>query len=227
MKSLRTLRFAALAAAVAGAAVVSTPAVAEVSATAGVANIYLFRGLDLGAGTPAVSGSLDYNHSSGLFAGIWASSGDSSWGSETDLYAGYAYSSDAFGLKAGVYKYTYRDPDLDYAELGLNFTAGSFFADAYLGIDETGPSSAPVDNKNNYYDVGYTYEKYTLKYGMTDNDALDTDYSHLDLTYAYNDNLSFTLSGVVDADDSSLAAGGKDPLFVVSYKLPLDLPAAK
>ena len=40
------------------AAFAVTPAHAEVSASAGIASTYLFRGLDLGSGTPAVSGEL-------------------------------------------------------------------------------------------------------------------------------------------------------------------------
>ena len=44
MKSLRTVRYSMLAAAVATAAAVSTPAVAEVSANASVASAYLWRG---------------------------------------------------------------------------------------------------------------------------------------------------------------------------------------
>ena len=42
-------------------------------------------------------------------------------------------------------------------------------------------------------------------------------YTHLDVAYAYNPNLAFTLSQVIDVD-----AGQKgDPLFAVSYAIPL------
>ena len=50
--------------------------------------------------------------------------------------------------------------------------------------------------------------------------AGDGDYSHLDLGYQYNDNLSFTVSKVIDTDDDTQE---DDTLFVVSYSLPIDL----
>lgn len=217
MKSLRTLRFAALAAAVAGAAVVSTPAVAGVSATAAVANMYLWRGQNLGGGAPVVSGSLDYSHDSGLFAGIWGSSAGPD--QETDLYVGYAYSSDAFTAKATFYDYFYsRSAGAvgDLQEAVLSFSASGFFADAIIGMGDF--------EEGNYYDVGYTKDKYTIKYGMMDAEDLngpDTDYSHLDLSYAFNERVAFTVSGIVDAGDANTIE--KDPLFVVSYTLPIDL----
>ena len=57
----------------------------EVSASVGVANMYLWRGYDLGDGDAAISGDLKATHDSGAYAGIWASSGDASWGTEYDL----------------------------------------------------------------------------------------------------------------------------------------------
>ncbi|MFP5383474.1 MAG: TorF family putative porin [Gammaproteobacteria bacterium] len=96
MTSLRTVRHSLLAATVAGAAVVSIPAAAEVSANAAVANVYLWRGLDLGAGVPAVSGGLDYGHESGLYAGVWGSSSGPT--QEVDFYAGWAKEFDGFSV---------------------------------------------------------------------------------------------------------------------------------
>ena len=67
---------------------VAPVAAGELSASAGVATSYLWRGFDLGAGDPAVSASLDY--SEGMFyAGAWVSSGDASAGTEYDLYMKY------------------------------------------------------------------------------------------------------------------------------------------
>ncbi len=231
MKSLRTVRYSLLAAAVAGGAMFSTAASAEVSATAGVANLYLWRGQNLGNGSPVVQGSLDYSHDSGLFAGVWGSSAGPD--QEVDLYAGYAYSSDDFGLKATVYDYSYprtTNPNAqgDLQELIVGVTAGSFFADAVLGI---------ADYDDNYVDVGYTVGKFTGKIGfmLADGDDstpttaatpanLDEDYIHADLTYAYNERLAFTVSGILDDQDDSIFAGANtDPLFVVSYTLPLEL----
>lgn len=218
MKSLRTVRYSLLAAAVAGGAIISAPAAAGVSATAGVANLYLWRGQNLGAGAPVVMGSLDYGHDSGVFAGVWGSSAGPD--QEVDLYAGYAYSSDAFGFKVTAYDYSYPRSGVQGAlnEIALNVTAGGFFADYILGIEDFEDTS--------YADVGYTYEKFTGKVGymMTDDVTPDSNYTHADLTYAYNERLSFTVSGIVADDDASVFAGSnKDALFVVSYVLPLEL----
>lgn len=217
MKTLRTVRYSLIAAAVAGATLVSTPVSAEVSATAGVASLYLWRGQNLGGGTPVVSGSLDYGHESGLFAGIWGSSAGPD--QEVDLYGGYAYSTDDFGVKVTFYDYFYprtAGATGDLQELVLSVNASGFFADAIIGVGDF--------EDGNYYDVGYTYDKYTVKYGMTDGEDLtgpNTDYAHLDLAYAFNENLTFTLSGPVDSDALSAVEGIEDPLFVVSYVLPI------
>jgi uncharacterized protein (TIGR02001 family) len=228
MKSLRTVRYSLIAAAVAGAAVVSTPAFAGVSATAGVASLYLWRGQNLGGGTPVVSGSLDYGHDSGIFAGVWGSSGDTTNGHEIDLYAGYGYSSDAMSFKVTAYDYTYPRGALQGAlqEVVLSFGASGAFVDVIVGMGDF--------EEANYVDFGYTMDKITGKVGMMMADdtmctpaaiaaGLSCNYTHVDVTYAYNKNLSFTVSGVADADDGAAVAGIEDPLFVVSYALPLDL----
>ena len=69
------LRTGIAALALAGTAIVASPAMAEVSASAAVANMYLWRGIDLGDGSAAVSGDLVYSNS-GAYVGIWVSSGD-------------------------------------------------------------------------------------------------------------------------------------------------------
>ena len=214
MKSLRTVRYSLIAAAVAGAAVVSTPASAEVSATAGIASAYLWRGVELGTGTPAVFGSLDYTHESGLFAGVWGSSGDTASGSEVDLYAGYAFSSDAFGFKVTAYDYSYPRFSAakgDLQEVVVGVTASGFFADAVIGVADL--------QKNYYYDAGYTMDKYTAKVGMMNPKGAANNYTHVDLSYAFNSNLAFTVSGIVDAETGGPA--DQDALFVVAYTIPL------
>lgn len=212
---LRTVRLSLLAATVAGTAVVSTPSFAEVSATAGVANLYLWRGQNLGGGSPVVMGSLDYTHETGLFAGAWGSSAGPD--SEVDLYAGYEYEGEDFGFTAAFYDYSYPRSATtgDLQEAYVSLGAAGFKAEAYVGMGDW--------EDDNYFAVGYTHGKFGAKVGMTALDAADSDYSHLDLSYAWNDNLSFTVSGVLDADDASMVTDVEDPLFVVSYSLPLDL----
>ena len=61
---------------------------------------------------------------------------------------------------------------------------------------------------------------YNILYGAWDIDAVGADeYTHIVLSYAYSDNLSFAVSKA----SADLAVGGveEDPLFVVTYNVPL------
>ena len=80
---------------------------------------YRFRGYSLSGGDPAVQGTINVNHSSGFYAGAWASSLDGNgpvlgfYGDvELDLYAGWT-GSVAKGLTAdvGVLRYVYPSND--------------------------------------------------------------------------------------------------------------------
>ena len=58
----------------------------------------------------------------------------------------------------------------------------------------------------------------------TFSDTEDKDYYHLDLSYAYNDNVSFTLSQVVSSDlDEDENGPDRSPKVVVTYSLPIEL----
>ena len=76
-----------------------------------------------------------------------------------------------------------------------------------------------------YYTLSGAYESFSATLGYSDSEAADSDYTHLDLAYAYNDNLSFTLSKIVENDGAKENDGGmnEDTLFVVSYSLPIDI----
>ncbi|MFN3515648.1 MAG: TorF family putative porin [Novosphingobium sp.] len=96
-----------------GCGLAATPAFAdetdppsEIAVTGNVALVtdYRFRGISLSAGDPAVQGSIAVNHSSGFYAGAWASSIEDSpvYGKmELDLYAGWTGSVGA-GVTADV-----------------------------------------------------------------------------------------------------------------------------
>lgn len=234
MKSLRTLRFAALAAAVAGAAVVSTPAFAGVSASAGVASLYLWRGYNLSNGAPQIFGGVEYATDVGAYAGVWGSN-SADIGQEVDIYAGFRGTAGDLSYNIGYYDYTYPQAkgiatlsgnparESDFEEVTVSGSFKGFTLEAWLGMGDTGGVVVNADgdatNENNYYAASYAYDKYSVKVGMTDNSVANTDYIHTDLGYKYNDNLAFTLSKVVDDDDGV----EDDTLFVVSYTLPLDL----
>lgn len=98
LTSIRGLFAATL---LAGTAFAATPALAQeteapseftISGSAAIVTDYRFRGISLSGGDVAVQGSIGVNHSSGLYAGVWASSLEDSavYGStEVDAYAGW------------------------------------------------------------------------------------------------------------------------------------------
>lgn len=223
-KTMSSFRLAALGLAVSGSLLTAQHAAAEVEVAASVAvsSMYFWRGQSLGSGSPAVSGDISAS-TAGAYVGIWGSSGDDALGNEYDLYAGYGAEMDGFSFDISVWNYNYpNDPT------GAYDTFGSL-SEVILSL-----GFGPVTFT--YYDNvagGTGYEYYTLEGGMgsfsaklgySDPEGPDNNYTHLDLTYAYNDNLSFTVSKL-DNEEFDEAEGGvnEDTLFVVSYSLPIDL----
>jgi uncharacterized protein (TIGR02001 family) len=227
------LSAAALATSVAlGAAVVPSIASAEVSATIGAANMYLWRGLNLTPGGAQVSGSLDYSQASGFYAGAWTSTETD--GHETDLYLGFGNEIGGFSYDISYWKYLYpedRDPttgfgvdmgDNDLSEYALSVGYGPVTASAYIAA-ESGADD------NNYYTLAATMGDFTLLYGWWDLEfgtvaGIQNEYSHLTLSYAFNDNLSFSISKAdSDLPKEDPAYIEEDPLFQVSYSMTFDL----
>lgn len=202
----------------------------EIGASAGVASMYLWRGVDLGDGSPAVFGDLTYSVG-GAYAGIWGSSGDSTLGNEYDLFAGYGGDIGMFTYDLSVWNYNYSDAGLggvldvdddttgELTEVILTLGVGPVTFQYYDNI--AGASGYE------YYTLAGVMGQFTLKAGMHKPGVSDSDMTHLDLIYAYNDRLAFTLSKIVDddtEDDSAGIDGYDDDLkFVVSYSLPIDL----
>ena len=89
---------------------------AEVSAAVGAANMYYWRGLDLGAGDPMVWGDLKVS-GGGAYAGIWGASGDAVNGQEYDLYAGYGGEAGDFKYDISVWSYAYPSVEVDPGDL--------------------------------------------------------------------------------------------------------------
>jgi len=213
MNTMKSLLATAIA-----ASALSVPAMAdvEVAASVGIASAYLWRGQDLGNGSPAVSGDIVAS-SGGAYGGIWGSSGDDSLGNEYDLFAGYGTELGDVSVDISVWNYLYPDSGEsqgtfgDLSEVILSVGFGPVAVTYYDNVaGATGYS---------YLTVGAEFGAFSATYGTTSNDDSDDDYAHLDLGYSYNDNLSFTLSQVVDQDDNQ---GVDDDLnFVVSYSIPL------
>ena len=86
-----------------------------------------------------------------------------------------------------------------------------------------------------YYALGAEYGNFSVILGVNDFDepagqTYDDDITHLDVAYAYNDNLSFTVSktSVDDEINANVNASGTpgpiddDTLFIVTYSLPIE-----
>lgn len=204
MKTVSVLKKTVLAAAVAMAPAM---AAAEISGTVGAASQYLWRGQQLTDGA-AVSGSLDYSHASGLYAGAWASSETDD--TEYDLYAGFGGEANGISYDISYIDYNYTaggtagggtasGADFEEVHLGLGFVGVSL--DAYIGVGEVGHGDSATDNEDSYYSLGYGYEKVSATVGYYDYDADDSDYIHLDVSYALTDAFSFTVSKIVDEEE--------------------------
>lgn len=200
----------------------------EVSASASIANMYLWRGTNLGSqgaenkanAIPAVSGDLQVS-ASGAYAGVWTSSGDATYGQEYDIYVGYGDSVGDFSYDLSVWTYVYPDGGKSDDTFGdsTDIVLGLGFKDASFGVYKQVGDVA--DNDNIYYTLGYGFDKFSATVGMFDQGADDADYTHLDVSYAYNDNLSFTLSKIVDQEKEDTL--DDDTQVVVSYSLPIEL----
>jgi uncharacterized protein (TIGR02001 family) len=233
MKLSQKAMASVLAASMLASAAYAPTASAGVSATAGVASTYLWRGYDVGSGTPAVSGDLKFSEY-GFYTGVWGGSGDTANGTEYDLYLGYGNAVGDFKYDLSVWNYNYPtgpvelDPgDIADAVIALGYGPVMFTAYVPVGEDSGGDYM--------YYTLGGTFGSFSVLLGMHQKStnvlddegdvaykcpADDTDGEcspvHLNVTYAYNANLSFTLSQfVVDGTDDD------DLKFVVSYSLPI------
>lgn len=222
MKNLAKTFSASIAAAVIAAAAFAPVANAELSANLGISSMYLWRGVDLGDGSPAVHGGLQYDVS-GAYVGIWGSSGDSSLGNEYDLYAGYGGEIGSFSYDLSVWNYNYSDYGLSGAPAPYQDDTTGELTEVILTLGYGPVTFQYYDNVAGgsgyeYYTLSATFGQFEAKVGFHDPKE-DGEMTHVDLTYAFNDNLSFTLSKVVDEEvDKSY---DDDLNFVVSYTFPL------
>ncbi len=196
---------------------IAPAAYADVSASVGIANKYLWRGLDLGNGDAAVSGDLKYTAANGMYTGIWGSSGDSKAGSEYDLYAGWGGTMGGINLDASIWSYNYPSTNVDPGELTdlvLSAGIGSFTGTLYEAIQ------GDDDNDYRYVTLGYDLGKINATVGVHDFAETDGNPAHLQIGYNYNDNVSFAVSQFLADDDSDAGKALKvdsDAQFLVSY----------
>ena len=116
----------------------AAPTALALDASASVATSYLWRGMDLGSGTPALSA--DVSHSTGgLTAGLWVSSGDTGSGTEYDLYVSYAGSVGELGYSVGAAQYNYPTGkyNKDVAGFSGSDATDIIYSLSYMGVTAT------------------------------------------------------------------------------------------
>ena len=207
---MNTFKKTLLATAAASTMAIAAPAaVAEVAASATISSSYLWRGTDLGSGTPALSADLVYSEG-GFYGGLWLSSGDTAAGTEYDLFFGYGGSIGEISYDIGYATYVYPTNGAGNDKIGE--------LDEYIYSIGYGPVSLTVydnvDTDATYTTVGYDIADFSLLYGANEN--YENNREHFDITYAYSDSVSFTYSTPFGSEGKEDA----EPTFVVSYSLP-------
>lgn len=233
--NMKTISKAVAVASLISAGFIGTQAhAAEVSASAAVSSMYLWRGLNLSNGAAAVSGDLSVS-AGGAYAGVWTSSGDAELGTEYDLYAGYGLEVGGVALDLSYASYIYAGNEAD----DLTDSQDVIFKASTAGVEFGAYVNVTEDSDIVYYTLGYGMDKISAMVGVVTGSTTDivgdpeadNNHTHLDVTYAYNDNLSFTVSQIVAQDletdaeeDAAEAAKAYDDstLFVATYSLPIE-----
>lgn len=224
------------------------PAQADISASVSIASSYLWRGIDLSSGTPAVSGDLSYSLGA-FYTGLWASSGDTNGnnnngnqnGTEYDIYAGVGQSFGDFSYDLSVWNYVYPNQSTSEDSFGaltetiltLNYGPMSFTWIENIANQAVNGSFLTSNGYDGYryFSLSATFGQFSVLLGAhddlepTDPKANASTYgnaTHVDVSYAYNDNLSFTFSQFVDDENFEQYQLDDDLKFVVSYALPLN-----
>jgi uncharacterized protein (TIGR02001 family) len=231
-KKLRDLAIAASL----GTGVVFMPAIAQAELTGNiaVANMYLWRGLDISPDGGQVSGGLDYAHESGFYAGVWTSS--ELQGTETDLYLGFAKEFSGFNVDVSYWDYLYPENLSDTGEF-VDLTKNDI-TEFVIGLSYAPVSfNAYIEGENQdyiYYTLSAEYEQFSATYGIWQFDADGANnYSHLTLSYAPVDDFTFSVSFAFNdtsndkspgnGDPSAGDAVETDPLFMVSWSKSFDI----
>jgi len=238
MKNLKVIKSGvrALAAVVAftGMAVTGT-ANAETSASFSASNMYLWRGVNLTPSSGQIAGSLDYGHSSGAYAGVWTTNEEA--GHETDLYLGFGGKAGGVSYDISYWNYLYtEDCNTTSCDSGKNDLSEYIVSVGYepvtftVYINADAPTS---DDEYNYYTLDAAFGKFNVQYGVWDYNATGANnYSHITLSYAATDEISFAISKASNDSgyDNTVANSGtdaygveEDPLFQVTYSKSFDL----
>ncbi len=171
-------------------AAVAAPALTQ-SANLALTSNYVWRGVSQNSNSIAVQGGFDIAHTSGLSAGVWASSLSS--GTEVDLYANYGFKVASVDLSVGYIAYTYQsDVSATFSEVNVAATYAGVTAKVSKEVTNaaSGTNEIGFTDHGYYYELGYTYSIPAVKgldlglhYGWADtSDLTNEDYS-VALTY--------------------------------------------
>jgi uncharacterized protein (TIGR02001 family) len=204
------------------------------SANVGLFSDYIWRGQSQTQRQPALQGGFDMEHSSGFYAGVWASnvewttdSGAMSDNSlEIDGYAGYAFDVAGVGLDVGILQYWYPgdmtagQADTDATEVygGISYDFGLFSAGytLYYTISDEAWNVANADGTM-YHDfsieaaIGDTPITVSAHYGIFDFDpsaTTDWDDWKVNVDYALNDKFSVG-AFYTDTDEGNTKIGNE------------------
>ena len=180
---------------------------ADLSANVGVTTNYVFRGVTQTDDGPALQGGIDYTHSSGFYAGAWASNVDFPGvgsGLEYDLYAGINLElNQDLKLDIGYITYKYTDSTVDDVvgndEVFIGAKYKNFAAYYYNGSANLGAFD------HQYYDLRYTL-------GLPQEIKMSLHYGHLDNKNATDaDDISVRFAKDIASFDTSLTFTRVDP----------------
>ncbi len=225
MKLIKKLTPVALATSMAlGGLAAPSIASAEMSASIGVANMYLWRGLNLTPDGPQVQGGLEWSNEAGVYGGVWTT--NETGGHETDLYLGYGGAAGDFSYDVSYWYYMYPE-DVDgvgnFVDLADNALSEFVIGLGYMDFNATFYVSQETQGGSDwvYTTLDYTYGDYNFLFGTWsfDQNGAGDEYSHITVTYSITDDLAFAVSKV-SSDDGTTE---EDPLFVISYNIPIDM----
>lgn len=155
-------------------AAMSAPALAQdaptesikITGTVGLVSDYRFRGFTQNGEDAAVQGGITATHSSGLYAGTWASSINFAGHTEVDLFAGYSKEiAPGIVLDGGLLYYLYPkhgDYNTDFFEPYVNLTGTVGPATIKVGVNYAWKQSALIDANGDKASSFYAHVEPTI-----------------------------------------------------------------
>jgi len=197
---------------------------ADVAASVSASNMYYWRGFDLNGGAALIADV--HASAAGFYTGIWASSGDGTFGTEYDWYAGYGFDLGpvTVDLNYTTYMYPSYEEPLGFDDVSdVAITLGYKVSDelSFKAMYREGVGEILADDNYSYATLSGTYSKFTALVGMhSDDSGAYDEVTHLDLSYAYSDKLTFTLGKVIDK--GRLDAANDELKFIATLSLPIE-----